>query len=178
MRAFENFCSDRFFPYILQDWDSNRGDLRIQLILALFRYGSRKRNRNNRSPLHMVYRKLYRFISEWIFGMEIPLSVHVGPRLRIRHGYGLVLHSQTRIGSDCILRQGVTLGIRSKNGAENGAGVAPIVGDGVEFGSGSQVLGYIEIGDGALIGSGAVVLTPVPSRGTAVGNPARIIPPR
>jgi serine O-acetyltransferase len=47
----------------------------------------------------------------------------------------------------------------------------------VIVGAGAKVLGGFTIGADAKIGSNAVVTKPVPARGTAVGNPARIIVP-
>ena len=44
--------------------------------------------------------------------------------------------------------------------------------------AGAKVLGDITIGNGARVGANAVVLEDVPERCTAVGVPARILPPK
>ena len=92
-----------------------------------------------------------------------------------------------RIGSDCIILHGVTLGGVGKHIADitdahcscMNASMAgrrhPTVGSGVLVGCNATILGPICIGDGAKIGSASVVLKSVPARCTAVGSPARII---
>jgi serine O-acetyltransferase len=47
----------------------------------------------------------------------------------------------------------------------------------VIVGAGAKILGGFTIGAEAKIGSNAVVVKPVPTGGTAVGNPARVIMP-
>jgi serine acetyltransferase len=50
-----------------------------------------------------------------------------------------------------------------------------VIGDRVHFGANAVILGKITIGDDAVIGPGAVVMSSVPARGVAMGNPARVI---
>jgi len=73
------------------------------------------------------------------------------------------------IGSNCTLRQGVTIGNRTEGGA------VPVIEDDVEFGAYAQVLGGIRLGNGCKIGAMSVVLQDVPPGATAVGIPARVI---
>ena len=109
-------------------------------------------------------------VVETLTGISIYKSCRIGPGLRIWHFGGIFLHSDVVIGSNCTLRQGVTIGNRVEGGP------VPVVGDNVEFGAYAQVLGGVRIGDGAKIGAMSVVLCDVPTGATAVGNPARIIP--
>ena len=76
-----------------------------------------------------------------------------------------------RRGDDCIVRNGVTVGLR-----HTGHRGSPVVGNRVDIGAGAKVLGPIRIGDDVLIGANAVVLTDVPAYSIAVGVPARILP--
>jgi serine O-acetyltransferase len=99
------------------------------------------------------------------------LCPDIGPGLMLPHGFALVLHAQ-RIGRDCLILQGVTLGRRQGDDAY------PTIGDQVEIGAGASILGSVRVGDGAIIGANAVVLTDVPAAATAVGVPARIRPGR
>jgi serine O-acetyltransferase len=108
-------------------------------------------------------------LTEVLTGIELPPEVEIGPRLRIWHGGNLVINPGVVIGSDCVLRQGVTIGNVSLDGP------VPRLGDRVEVGAYAQILGGITVGNDARIGAMAVVLCDVPAGATAVGVPARII---
>ena len=51
----------------------------------------------------------------------------------------------------------------------------PVLGDGVDVGANSVIIGAIKIGDRAVIGAGAVVVKDVPPGAVVAGNPARVI---
>lgn len=108
-------------------------------------------------------------VSEVLTGIELPPDVEIGPRLRIWHGGNIVINPGVVIGSDCVLRQGVTIGNVRIDGP------VPRIGNGVNIGAYAQILGDVSVGDGANIGAMAVVLRDVPAGATAVGVPARII---
>src|SRR5258708_23067151 len=149
--------------------------LREQSIWAIciFRYGRRVLNRKP-GILRTIQLKLYWLmfrIVETVTGISLPLEARIGPGLRIYHFGNIFIHSQTVIGRNCTLRQGVTIGNRTMDGP------APVIEDDVEFGAYAQVLGDIRIASGAKIGAMSVVLSDVPAGATAVGNPARILEP-
>lgn len=124
---------------------------------------------------HLVGRiatTVYRVFVDWVMGIDLPPDVQVGPGLAIFHGTGLVVHSSTIIGSDVLLRHGVTLGALGEGDAET---TGPRIGDRVRIGAGAIVLGPIDVGDDAVIGAGAVVVRDVPPGATVVGNPARVV---
>jgi O-antigen/teichoic acid export membrane protein/serine acetyltransferase len=104
------------------------------------------------------------------YGLDIVPSVPIGPGLYIPHPVGTVIMAQS-IGSRCQLISGITIGMR-------GHLQFATIGDDVYIGAGARVLGDIHIGDGAHIGANAVVLKDVPAGVTAVGVPARLLPPR
>jgi serine O-acetyltransferase len=120
---------------------------------------------------------LGRFISHLgrVFtGIEIHPGATIGQRVFIDHGHGVVIGETAVVGDDCTIYQGVTLGgTRLYKGQKR----HPTLGKGVVVGAGAKVLGGFSVGDGARIGSNAVVIKPVPSGATAVGNPARIVLP-
>ncbi|CUR55113.1 putative serine acetyltransferase [metagenome] len=111
---------------------------------------------------------VYKLLSEWILGVEIPASTQIGAGLQIRHGVGIVLNPFSVIGEDVMLRHGVTLGNRLADDD------CPVIGDGVEFGAGATVIGRVTIGDHARIGAGAVVVKDVPAGGVAYAPPTVI----
>jgi serine O-acetyltransferase len=139
--------------------------------IALYRFG-RRNDRRRRGPIRWagdrVYWLAYRFL-ETLTGISIPKSVEIGPGLRIYHFGNIFLHRNVKIGRNCTLRQGVTLGNRHDGGP------APILEDDVELGAYAQVLGGVRIGRGAKIGAMSVVLSDVPPGATAVGVPARVV---
>ena len=109
---------------------------------------------------------------------EIPLSVQIGGGLRLPHPNGIVIHPNVVMGPNCMIFQQVNLGSNRGSGrGRSGTGV-PVIGGHVDIGPGARLLGGITIGDHAVIGANAVVLQDVPPGATAVGVPARILPPK
>jgi serine O-acetyltransferase len=113
-------------------------------------------------------------------GIEIHPGAHIGKRVFIDHGMGVVIGETAEVGDDVTLYQGVTLGGTS---LARGQKRHPTIGNGVIVSSGAQVLGPFRVGDGARIGAQAVVLSEVPAGATMVGIPARPVgartsPPR
>lgn len=139
--------------------------------IALYRFG----RRNDRRPRGIIrwvcerwYWLAYRIV-ETLTGISINKSIQIGPGLKIHHFGNIFIHSDVKLGANCSLRQGVTIGNRTDNGP------VPVVEDDVDFGAYAQVLGDIHVGRGAKIGAMSVVLCDVPAGATAVGIPARII---
>ena len=117
-----------------------------------------------------------RFVSHlarFLTGIEIHPGATIGRRFFIDHGMGVVIGETAVIGDDVTLYHGVTLGGTSWNKGKR----HPTLEDGVVIGAGAQILGPITILERAKVGSNAVVVKPVPSGCTAVGNPARVIYP-
>jgi len=104
-------------------------------------------------------------------GVSLPKSANIGPGLRVWHFGGIFIHPDTKIGANCTLRQGVTIGNRHVDGP------VPVLGDDVEIGAYAQILGGVKIGNNCRIGAMSVVLTDMPDGSTAVGAPARLVLP-
>lgn len=139
----------------------------------VYRFGRRVDRRKPglvRRIFEQVYWLMFR-ITETLTGISIPKSVEIGPGLRIWHFGNIFVHQHARIGANCTLRQGVTIGNRHEGGG------APTLEDDVDLGAYAQVLGEIRIGRGARIGAMSVVLQNIPAGATAVGVPARIVLP-
>ena len=117
---------------------------------------------------------LARAISQWSkmwTGIEIHPGAHIGRRLVIDHGTGIVIGETAEIGDDCLLYQGVTLGGTGKDVGKR----HPTLGNNVMVGSGAKVLGPFKVGDNARIAANSVVLREVPPNATVVGVPGRIV---
>ena len=95
----------------------------------------------------------------------------LGRRVVFEHQGGIVIHGDSELGDDCIIRQGCTLGNRTLDDAF----AAPKLGKRVNIGAGACILGAVSIGDGSAVGANAVVLRDVPAGALAVGVPARIV---
>ena len=127
---------------------------------------------------HKHYIKGRFFLARWISercrrktGIDIHPGVTIGKGLFIDHGVGVVIGETCEIGDNCTLYQGVTLGGTGKDTGKR----HPTLGNNVTVGAGACVLGPLKVGDGAKIAAGAVVLAEVPTHGTAVGVPARVV---
>jgi len=140
------------------------GELRIKVFLAAFRVANASRRFG---PLALPVIAAYKAVSASA-GIELPSRTRVGVPLQIQHGFGLVVHGDAVIGNRCVLKQGVTIGIR------NNTGQTPTLGDRVQIGSGAQILGGITLGDRAIIGAGAIVLDDVPA-GAVAFSPKAVV---
>lgn len=144
--------------------------------LAVHRFGVWHRTVKNiylRKVLSRIWLMLYRYVRNH-YGIELPYTAVVGRRVRLEHQGAITIHGFARIGDDCVLRQGVTLGNRSVEQPF----LAPVLGSRVDVGAGAVIVGDVVVGDGARVGANAVVLTDVPPGATAVGVPARIVSAR
>ena len=105
-------------------------------------------------------------------GIEIPPQTEVGPGLNLgRHPGHVVVNSRARIGANCNIAHGVTVG-RVTVGKRKGY---PRIGDRVWLGPGACVVGGCTIGDDAMVGPGAFVNFDVPAGATVLGNPGRVV---
>jgi serine O-acetyltransferase len=103
----------------------------------------------------------------------------IGPGPVVAHGYGAILTAE-RIGSNCTVHQQVTVGWRHllQSGRVFSEPLRPpILGDNIFLGTSSKVLGGICIGNNVIVGANPVVIHDVPDGFTAVGVPARFLPP-
>lgn len=155
---------------IFQDWHANEGSPKGRFVMLFFRLCQRiRRLPSGLWILGSPVLGLYVLLVHWIMGIEIDYRSDIGAGLCIRHGTGLVVHPDVRMGVACILRQGVTIGDRLPR-----KGV-PVLSDNVNVGAGALILGPIRVGEGAVIGAGSVVINDVAAGSVVAGNPARTI---
>jgi serine O-acetyltransferase len=139
--------------------------------IAVYRFGRWNDLRDggfNRDVCDRIYWVLFRIV-ETLTGVSFTKAAEIGPGFRIYHFGNIFIHSGSKIGANCTLRHGVTIGNKHDGGA------APILEDDVNVGAYAQILGGIRIGKGARIGALSLVLQDVPAGATAVGIPARIL---
>ena len=117
-----------------------------------------------------------RFLLKWRlhalsvkYGFSIPLNVF-GPGLSIAHIGPIIINSKSKIGANCRIQTGVTLG------ATNGSAEAPQLGDNIFLGEGCKLIGAITIANDVQIGANAVVVKSIMEPATTWGGvPARKI---
>lgn len=106
-----------------------------------------------------------------LWGGVIPYQAEIGEGTILGYqGLGVVIHKEAKIGKNCVIRQNVTLG----GGGGPGGGL-PVLGNKVNVGAGTVILGHVHIGNNVTIGANAVVLTDLPDNCVAVGVPAKVI---
>ncbi len=127
---------------------------------------------------HLLWRyKLYwiaRFIStlaRWITGIEIHPGAVIGRRFFIDHGMGVVIGETAKIGDDCMMYHGVTLGGTSWDKVKR----HPTLKDGVIIGAGAKILGPVTLGKNVRVGSNSVVVKSIDDNCTVVGIPGRVL---
>jgi serine O-acetyltransferase len=105
------------------------------------------------------------------FGISIPFRTEVGSGFYIGHFGNIIVSENSKIGKNCNISQGVTLG-QVNRGKKIGC---PTIGDNVYIGPGAKIVGAVKIGNNVAIGANCVVLEDVPDHAVVVGVPGRII---
>ena len=114
---------------------------------------------------HIRYKQI-----QFKLGFSIPLNVF-GPGLSIAHYGTIVVAEGVKIGANCRIHEGVTIG------ATNGTSDVAQIGDNVFIGSGAKIIGGVKICNNVAIAANAVVVKDViTDTGCTVGGvPAKII---
>lgn len=122
---------------------------------------------------HKKIQKLFRMIKHLKmcrkYGCVIPPNV-LGCGARIDHLNDIIINPKAKLGNNCILFQGITIGDHGKNNS----GCAQI-GNNVFIGAGVSIIGNVTIGNNVFIGAGSVVTHNIQDNTTVVGNPAKAL---
>jgi serine O-acetyltransferase len=112
-----------------------------------------------------VVRKLFTIITL----IDLHPDAEIGPGMIIAHGGPIRVHGATKIGADCALHDGVTIGAGPRPGGA-------VIGDHVYLGCHASIIGAVNIGDDATVAANSSVISDVPAGCTAIGVPAKILP--
>lgn len=145
-------------------WDPSR-----RLLKSLREYQSAKKRSGVWATISRKIHNLQHRFWSVVTQADIPINCSLAGGLILPHPNGIVIHSKSSVGPNCIIFQQVTLGTSSA-----GSGL-PKLGGGVEIGAGAKILGPVTIGDHAIVGANAVVVDDIPEAAIAVGIPARIV---
>jgi serine O-acetyltransferase len=139
----------------------------VQAVVVL-RFGQWlfKQNTVVRATLTIFY-VLANFLIKTQWGIEIGRKAEIGEGFYIGHFSGIFVAPESKIGKNCNISQGVTIGI-SGQGERRGC---PTIGDNVYLAPGAKVFGKITIGNNVKIGANAVIFKDIPDNATVVLEP-------
>ena len=141
---------------------------RFQILLRKCEYYKNKKSGIFQKIIFMFM--FYRFYKLRVkLGFTIPLNVF-GPGLSIAHYGQITVNGNAKVGKNCRIHEGVTIG------ATGGNDKAPILGDNIFIGTGAKIIGEIKIADNIAIGANAVVVKSILEESITVGGiPAKKI---
>tara|TARA_Y100001970_G_C14259811_1_gene879188 strand:- start:16346 stop:16780 length:435 start_codon:yes stop_codon:yes gene_type:complete len=114
--------------------------------------------------------KIIYYLQFLLFNSSVPPSVEIGKGTKFAYGgIGVVIHARAKIGNNCIIGQGITIGGKSK------IYDVPVIGNKVFISSGVRILGDIKIGSNVIIGANSVVVKNIESNNMVAGVPAKVI---
>lgn len=105
------------------------------------------------------------------YGFQISAKTQIGGGLYLGHWGAVVVNPKAKIGKNCNLAQGVTIG-QTNRGEKAGV---PEIGDNVWIGANSVIVGGIKIGNNVLIAPNTYVNRDVEDDSIAIGNPMTVI---
>jgi len=128
---------------------------------------------------HPLYKAKLRFMTRLfsqlirlLTGIEIHPGAEIGKGLFIDHGIGIVIGETAKIGNNCVIFHGVTLGGTGKHKGKR----HPTIGDNVMLGTSSTLLGPIKVGNNVNVGAETFIINKdVPDNCTVVGAPGKIV---
>jgi serine O-acetyltransferase len=106
------------------------------------------------------------------YGFQIYPETQIGDGFYLGHWGSLVINPNTKIGKNCNIAQGVTIGQQNR-GKNTGI---PVIGDEVWIGANAVIVGGVMIGNNVLIAPNSYVNFDVPSDSVVMGNPGKIYP--
>lgn len=135
-----------------------------------YTYLLRKISASGFKPQRLYYKLLLKlFAGKYSF--QIPPETDIGPGLYIGHFGTLIISMHAKLGSNCNLSPGVTIG-RDHRGKRRGA---PTLGNEVWVGTNAVIVGKVSIGNDVLIAPNSFVNFDVSDHSIVIGNPAKVI---
>lgn len=155
------------------DLTANKGNWKSLIFMIAFRASAFFSKNTYRRIIGFPIRFIYKVLSEYVYHLEIKDTTQIGGGFTIWHGgHSTVINPYTLIGRNVKIRQNITIGSSSFQDNQH---LCPIIGNNVEVGPNSVIIGKIRIGNNAIIGAGAVVVKDVPDYAVVAGNPARVL---
>ena len=155
---------------IKQDWAANKGNTRSRIIVLFFRLAQKFSRVNILGKFFLLIPYIvYRFVIQIFVGFDVPSQTEIGSGFRVFHCQSIVINPNVIIGKNCTIRHSTTIGNKNEGGG------VPSIGDSVDIGCHTAILGRIAIADRTVVGAGSVVLSNSLPNSVMAGVPARII---
>ncbi len=116
---------------------------------------------------HHFYAKFLSLLVRPLPLLDISSTAEIGGGLIVQHGYATII-APRKIGKDCWINQGVTIGYTNDNDC-------PTLGDNVTVYAGAKILGDVRVGNNVIVAANAVVVKDVEDNCIVGGIPAKVI---
>ena len=136
--------------------------------MLTYRFGSLSYAKYKNNKLYIINMLIWHILNKLVeitAGISIHYKAQIGEKLMISHFGNIIIDSKSKIGNNCSIRQGVTLG----NGSLDGS---PELGNNVYIGANAIISGGVKIGSNSKIGALALVNKSFPENSVIVGVPA------
>ncbi len=137
-----------------------------------FIYVLRKSQKHLRTPVLNIFWKFVLRHYQIKYGYQIYPETEIGEGLYLGHWGALVINPKAKIGKNCNIAQGVTIGQQNRGKSQG----FPTIEDEVWIGTNAVIVGGITIGRNTLIAPNSYVNFDVPADSVVMGNPGKIYP--
>ncbi|MCD1118997.1 serine acetyltransferase [Chryseobacterium turcicum] len=137
-----------------------------------FVYVLRKTQKYSKTPVLGLYWRIVLRHFQIKYGFQIYPETQIGEGFYLGHWGSLVINPKTKIGKNCNIAQGVTIGQQNRGKNEG----HPVIGNEVWIGPNAVIVGKITIGTNVLIAPNAYVNFDIPDNSVVTGNPAKVYP--
>lgn len=139
---------------------------------------------NKNFKLIMLYRMVHYFrkknprlisailtrVIKFIYPVDIEVACEIGTGLKMPHPLCIVIGGKVKIGNNCKITQGVSLGCSLGKSKLNDQ-TQPIIGNNVFIGAGAKTIGPVIIGDNVIVGANSVITKDIPKNSITHGSP-------
>jgi len=135
-----------------------------------FIYILRKAQKHRKTPLLKIFWKFVLRHYQIKYGYQIYPETQIGEGLYLGHWGALVINPKAKIGKNCNIAQGVTIGQQNRGKFQG----FPVIEDEVWIGTNAVIVGGITIGRNTLIAPNSYINFDVPADSVVMGNPGKI----
>ena len=132
----------------------------------LYRKSSKYGNKTILGIFYRILKKHYGLK----YAVQIPSTAKIGKGLYISHIGNIILNPETKMGENCNIAQGVTIGLENR-GKNKGV---PTIGNEVWIGANSVIVGKIKIGNNVLIAPNCFVNFDIPDNSIVISSKCAI----